>query len=99
MSVDHNTSASPRTSYNLANHPTAYRQAIESHKAETFAFWQQNLQRSYAEAGRIFGEKKKRKTAFTSWAESELKALEPAQFQGMVRAELSRLISGKPRAE
>ena len=29
-----------------------------------FAFWQQNRERSYAEAGRIFSEKEKRKGTF-----------------------------------
>ena len=47
-------SASPTLSLNLANHPAKYRAALEAQKAEMFAFWQQNRERSYAEAGRIF---------------------------------------------
>ncbi|WP_286788489.1 MULTISPECIES: hypothetical protein [unclassified Pseudomonas] len=92
-------SASPTLSLNLANHPAKYRAALEAQKAKMFAFWQQNRERSYAEAGRIFSEKEKRKAGFRAWADVQIEALEPQQYHNMVRTELSRLVSGKPRIE
>jgi len=92
-------SASPTLSLNLANHPAEYRAALEAQKAEMFAFWQQNRERSYAEAGRIFSEKEKRKAGFRAWADAQIEALEPQQYRNMVRTELNRLVSGKPSTE
>ncbi|WP_434156956.1 hypothetical protein [Pseudomonas sp. JZ114] len=92
-------SASPTLSLNLANHPAKYRATLEAQKAEMFAFWQQNRERSYAEAGRIFSEKEKRKAGFRAWADAQIEALEPQQYHNMVRTELNRLVSGKPRTE
>jgi len=57
-------SASPTLSLNLANHPAKYRAAPEAQKAKMFAFWQQNRERSYAEAGRIFSQRKSARRAF-----------------------------------
>jgi len=80
--------------HNLANRSADERRAIEDHKAETFAFWQENKDRANGDAARIFGAMEKKGKA---WAERELAALEPRQYQGMVRAEINRLQSGKPR--
>jgi len=81
-------------SYNLAMLPIDERRAIEDHKAELFAYWQENKDRANGDAARIFGAKEKKGKAQT---ERELAALEPRQYQGMVRAEINRLQSGKPR--
>lgn len=78
-------------SYNLANLPFDERNAQEDEKATMFAFWQQNLEKAKAEAGRIWGEKGKRKGQWASWAHDQIAGLEPAQYQSMVRRELERL--------
>lgn len=78
-------------SYNRANLPPEERQAFEDEKAQMFEFWQQNLERSKVEAGRIWAEKGKRKGQYASWAQAEIEALEPAQYRSMVRRELDRL--------
>jgi len=80
--------------HNLANRSADERRAIETHKAELFRYWQENKDRSYTEAARIFSGKEKKGNA---WVEKELASLEHAQYRNMVRAEINRLQSGKPR--
>ena len=81
-------------SYNLADLPMDRRRALEEHKAELFEFWKANKDRSYGDAARIFGAKEK---GWRAWADLELAGMEPQQYRNMVKAEINRLQSGKPR--
>lgn len=84
-------------SYNLAMLPIDERRAIEDHKAELFEFWQANKDRANGDATRIFGAKEKKGKGWRAWADLELAGLEPAQYRNMVKTEMNRLQSGKPR--
>ncbi|WEJ70316.1 hypothetical protein [Pseudomonas sp. PSE14] len=79
-------------SWNLANRPADERQAMEDEKARLFDFWQQNLDRAKAEAGKLFGERSKRKGKWSEWVQDELSALTPPEFQAMVKREVERLV-------
>ena len=84
-------------SYNLAELPMDERRAMEEHKAQLFAFWKANKERCYGDAARIFGAKEKKGRGWRAWADLELAGLEPQQYRNMVKAEINRLQSGKPR--
>lgn len=84
-------------SYNLADLPMDERRAMEELKAELFEFWKANKERCYGDAARIFGVKEKKGKGWRAWADLELAGLEPQQYRNMVRAEMNRLQSGKPR--
>lgn len=84
-------------SYNLADLPMDERRAMEEHKAELFEFWKANKDRSYGDAARIFGAKEKKGKGWRAWADLELAGMEPQQYRSMVRTEMNRLQSGKPR--
>ncbi|WP_256594378.1 hypothetical protein [Pseudomonas sp. RIT411] len=47
-------------SYNLADLPMGERRALEEHKAELFEFWKANKDRSYGDAARISGRRRRR---------------------------------------
>lgn len=79
-------------SFNLANQPTDQRQVQEDEKSRLFEFWQQNLERAKADAGRLFGEKGKRKGQWSAWADGEIDRMSPPEYQSMVRRELQRLV-------
>lgn len=78
-------------SYNLASLPFDERNAMEDEKATMFEFWQQNLEKAKAEAGRIWAEKGKRKGQWQAWAAEQIAAMEPGQYQAMVKRELARM--------
>lgn len=80
-------------SWNLANRPADERQAQEDEKSRLFEFWQQNLDRAKAEAGKLFGERAKRKGKWNDWLRGEIDALSPPEYQSLVRREVSRLES------
>lgn len=84
-------------SYNLADLPMDERRAMEELKAELFEFWKANKERCYGDAARIFGAKEKKGKGWRAWADLELAGMEPQQYRNMVRAEMNRLQSGKPR--
>ena len=81
------------SSWNLALRPAEERQAMEDEKARLFEFWQQNLDRAKAEAGKLFAERSKRKGKWSEWARSELGEISPPELQSLVRSELARLES------
>lgn len=78
-------------SFNLANIQADERNALEDKKAQMFEFWKQNLERARGEAGRIWGEKAKRKGQYAGWAQAQVEALEPEQYRYMVIRELDSL--------
>lgn len=80
-------------SWNLANRPTDERQALEDEKARLFEFWQQNLERAKALAGKLFGERAKRKGKWSDWVTDEIDALSPPEYQALVRREVDRLVA------
>lgn len=84
-------------SYNLADLPMDERRAMEEHKAQLFEFWKANKERCYGDAARIFGAKEKKGKGWRAWADLELAGMEPLQYRNMVRIEMNRLQSGKPR--
>ncbi|WP_137819904.1 hypothetical protein [Pseudomonas sp. 2FG] len=78
-------------SFNLANKPGDARSSIEEQKSRLYEMWQANLSRSKIEAGRIFGEKAKRKGKWDEWMRAQLSTLSPPEYASMVRSELKRL--------
>lgn len=84
-------------SCNLVDLPMDERRAMEDHKAELFEFWKANKDRSYGDAARIFGAKEKKGKGWRAWADLELAGMEPQQYRNMVKNEMNRLQSGKPR--
>ncbi|QEY62515.1 hypothetical protein FXN65_10665 [Metapseudomonas lalkuanensis] len=78
-------------SLNLANMPKDDRQVIEDEKARLFEFWQLNLERAKGEAGRIWLEKDRRKGKWQDWAAEQIDALNPPEYQSMVKRELARM--------
>ena len=84
-------------SYNLADLAMDERRAMEDHKAELFEFWKANKDRSYGDAARIFGAKEKKGKGWRAWADLELAGMETQQYRNMVRTEMNRLQTGKPR--
>lgn len=81
-------------SHNLANRSTEECSAIESHKAELYAFYTHNVERSRGEAAKIAGEKAVRKGKWRAWADEQINGLEPAQYQNMVKRALNDILSG-----
>ncbi|MCY1278376.1 hypothetical protein D9M69_317040 [compost metagenome] len=77
--------------YNLAYLPTDERQALEDEKARLFEFWEQNSERAKIDAGRIWAEKDERKVKWKDWAHEQLDALNPPEYQSLVKRELVRL--------
>ena len=80
-------------SWNLANRPADERQAQEDEKSRLFEFWQQNLERAKIEAGKLFGERAKRKGRWDDWVRGEIDALSPPEYQALVRREVDRLVA------
>lgn len=73
------------------------RRAMEDHKAELFEFWKANKEHCFGDAARIFGTKEKKGKGWRAWADLELTGMEPQQYRNMVKAEMNRLHSGRPR--
>ncbi|MED5608470.1 hypothetical protein VV867_12315 [Pseudomonas sp. JH-2] len=80
-------------SWNLANRPADERQAQEDEKSRLFEFWQQNLERAKVEAGKLFGERSKRKGRWGDWVKDEIDALSPPEYQALVQREVDRLVA------
>ncbi|MEL7940954.1 hypothetical protein [Pseudomonas delhiensis] len=80
-------------SWNLANRPADERQAQEDEKSRLFEFWQQNLERAKVEAGKLFGERSKRKGRWGDWVKDEIDALSPPEYQALVQREVNRLVA------
>lgn len=78
-------------SYNLASKPQDERQAQEEDKARLFEFWQQHLEKAKVDAGRIWAEKDKRKAKWKDWAHEQIDALNPPEYQSLVKSELERM--------
>ncbi len=78
-------------SYNLAHLPMDERQVEEDEKARLFEFWQLNLERAKIEAGKIWAEKDKRKGKWKDWAAEQMDALNPPEYQSLVKRELERM--------
>ncbi|WP_330113953.1 hypothetical protein SA496_14365 [Pseudomonas sp. JS3066] len=78
-------------SYNLANLPKDERQVQEDEKGRLFEFWQLNNERAKGEAGRIWSEKDKRKSKWQDWAAEQIDALNPPEYQSLVKRELARM--------
>ncbi|NQD94429.1 hypothetical protein HP532_17440 [Pseudomonas sp. CrR25] len=82
-------------SFNLADKPTAQRNAEETEKARLFELWQQNLHRAKADAARLFGEKAKRKGKWEEWLRAQLAEMSPAEYASMVQREVRRLSTAR----
>ncbi len=82
-------------SFNLANKPGDTRSSIEEQKSQLYEMWQANLSRSKVEAGRILGEKAKRKGKWDEWMRAQLGTLSPPEYASMVRSELKRLLAAQ----
>ena len=82
-------------SFNLANKTGGDRTSIEEQKSQMYEMWQANLVRSKVEAGRIFGEKNKRKGKWQEWMREQLSAISPPEYASMVRSEINRLLAAK----
>jgi hypothetical protein len=80
-------------SFNLANRPVAERAALEDEKSRLFDLWQNNLGKAKGDAGRLVGEKSKRKGKWAEWVRSELDSMSPPEYANMVRSEINRLMA------
>ncbi|MDY7564947.1 hypothetical protein QN400_14855 [Pseudomonas sp. RTC3] len=80
-------------SFNLANRPVAERAALEDEKSRLFDLWQNNLGKAKGDAGRLVGEKSKRKGKWAEWVRSELDGMSPPEYANMVRSEINRLMA------
>jgi hypothetical protein len=80
-------------SFNLANRPVAERAALEDEKSRLFDLWQNNLGNAKGDAGRLVGEKSKRKGKWAEWVRSELDSMSPPEYANMVRSEINRLMA------
>ena len=80
-------------SFNLANRPVAERAALEDEKYRLFDLWQNNLGKAKGDAGRLVGEKSKRKGKWAEWVRSELDGMSPPEYANMVRSEINRLMA------
>jgi hypothetical protein len=80
-------------SFNLANRSFEERAQIEGEKARLFEYWQSNLGKAKAEAGRLIGEKSRRKGKWAEWVRAELDAMTPADFANMVRSEVNKMMA------
>ncbi|MDH4581412.1 hypothetical protein E8F20_05920 [Pseudomonas sp. BN415] len=78
-------------SFNLAKLPQDQRQAQEDEKGRLFEFWQLNNERAKGEASRIWSEKDKRKSKWQDWATEQIDALNPPEYQSLVKRELARM--------
>ena len=78
-------------SFNLAKLPQEQRQAQEDEKGRLFEFWQLNNERAKGEASRIWSEKDKRKSKWQDWAAEQIDALNPPEYQSLVKRELARM--------
>lgn len=80
-------------SFNLANRSFEERAQIEGEKARLFEYWQSNLGKAKAEAGRLIAEKSRRKGKWAEWVRAELDAMTPADFASMVRSEVNKMMA------
>jgi len=80
-------------SFNLANRPIAERAALEDEKSRLFDLWQNNLGKAKGDAGRLVGEKSKRKGKWAEWVRAELDGMSPPEYANMVRSEINRLMA------
>jgi hypothetical protein len=80
-------------SFNLANRPLPERAALEDEKSRLFDLWQSNLGKAKGDAGRLFGERSKRKGKWSEWVRSELDGMSPPEYANMVRSEVNRLMA------
>ncbi|MBV4535392.1 hypothetical protein OIU19_15965 [Pseudomonas sp. BT-42-2] len=80
-------------SFNLANRSFEERAQIEGEKARLFEYWQSNLGKAKAEAGRLIAEKSRRKGKWAEWVRAELDAMTPADFANMVRSEVNKMMA------
>ena len=80
-------------SFSLANRPVAERAALEDEKSRLFDLWQNNLGKAKGDAGRLVGEKSKRKGKWAEWVRSELDGMSPPEYANMVRSEINRLMA------
>jgi len=80
-------------SFNLANRPVAERAALEDEKSRLFDLWQNNLGKAKGDAGRLVGEKSKRKGKWAEWVRAELDGMSPPEYANMVRSEINRLMA------
>lgn len=80
-------------SFNLANRSFEERAQIEGEKARLFEYWQSNLAKAKAEAGRLIAEKSRRKGKWAEWVRAELDAMTPADFANMVRSEVNKMMA------
>ncbi|MGG5289630.1 hypothetical protein [Pseudomonas shirazensis] len=80
-------------SFNLANRSFEERAQIEAEKARLFEYWQSNLGKVKAEAGRLISEKSRRKGKWAEWVRAELDAMTPQDFAVMVRSEVNKMMA------
>ena len=80
-------------SFNLANRSLAERATLEDEKSRLYELWQANLGKAKADAGRLIGEKAKRKGRWSEWVRTELDGMSPPEYANMVRAEVNRLMA------
>ncbi|MEX5590309.1 MULTISPECIES: hypothetical protein [Pseudomonas] len=80
-------------SFNLANRSFEERAQIEGEKARLFEYWQSNLGKAKAEAGRLIAEKSRRKGKWAEWVRAELDAMTPVDFANMVRSEVNKMMA------
>lgn len=80
-------------SFNLANMSFEERAQIEAEKSRLFTYWQSNLGKAKAEAGRLISEKSRRKGKWAEWVRAELDSLTPAEFANMVRTEVNKMMA------
>jgi len=80
-------------SFNLANLSFAERAQIEAEKSRLFDFWQSNLGKAKAEAGRLISEKSRRKGKWAEWVRAELDGLNPPDFASLVRLEVNKMMA------
>lgn len=80
-------------SFNLANLSFTERAEIEAHKARLFEFWQNNLGKAKVDAGRLIGEKSRRKGKWAEWVRAELDAMTPAEYADLVRGEVNKMMA------
>lgn len=80
-------------SFNLANMSFQERAQIEAEKARLFAYWQNNLGKAKGEAARLIAEKPRRKGKWAEWVRAELEGMTPAEFTGLVRSEVNKMMA------
>ncbi|MBC3411778.1 MULTISPECIES: hypothetical protein [Pseudomonas] len=80
-------------SFNLANMSYQERAQIEAEKARLFAYWQANLGKAKAEAGRLIAEKPRRKGKWAEWVRGEFESMSPPEFTSLVRSEVNKMMA------